>query len=110
MNVLAQIEGQDTQGFIENNILLNESLMSSFQETPNHIGVFHINASSIEFETWTAARDIITFSNSGTILNDSTFVISKRVNNDFGESESENITYHFQEFSPKPDSTNTFIK
>jgi len=103
-------KGQDTLDFIQNDILLDNDLMSRLWSTPTNIGVFHINASSIEFETWEAGRDIITFSNFGTILNDSTFVITREVNNDAGESTSLNLTYHFQEFSPKPDSTNSFIK
>jgi hypothetical protein len=110
MNVYSRIESQDTLSFIENGILLNESLMSNFRNTPNHIGVFQINAKSIEFETWEAGRDIITFSNYGEILNDTTFLITKQVNNDTGKSESLNLTYRFRQFSPKPDSTNSFIK
>lgn len=110
MNVYTRIESQDTISFIENEILLNETLMFNFRNTPNHIGVFQINKESIEFETWEAGRDIITFSNYGKILNDTTFLITKQVNNDSGKSESLNLTYRFKQFSPKPDSTNTFIK
>jgi len=109
MNVFSRIESQDTLSFIENEILLNEALMSNFRNTPNHIGVFQINAKSIEFETWEAGRDIITFSNYGEILNDTTFLITKQVNNDSGKSESLNLKYRFRQFSPKPDSTNNFI-
>lgn len=104
------IEDHDTISYIENEILLNETLMHSFWNTPNHIGVFQINDNKIEFETWEAGRDIITFSHYGEILNDTTFIITKRVNNDSGKSYYENLTYKFKEFSPKPDSTNTFIK
>ena len=110
INVYTRVEGQDTLSFIENDILLNESIVSTFMNTPTNIGVFQINAESIEFETWEAGRDIITFSNSGEILNDTTFLITKQVNNDSGKSYSENLTYRFRQFSPKPDSTNTFIK
>ena len=109
MNVFSRIESQDTLSFIENEILLNEALRSNFRNTPNHIGVFQINAKSIEFETWEAGRDIITFSNYGEILNDTTFLITKQVNNDSGKSESLNLKYRFRQFSPKPDSTNNFI-
>jgi hypothetical protein len=46
----------------------------------------------------------------GTILNDTTFIITKLVRSD-GKHESEkNETYHFRLFSPKPDSTNNLIK
>lgn len=96
MNVYSRIESQDTLSFIENEILLNETLMSNFRNTPTHIGVFQINAKSIEFETWEAGRDIITFSNYGEILNDTTFLITKQVNNDTGKSYSEKLTYRFR--------------
>ena len=110
MNVFSRIKSQDTLAFIENEILLNEDLMSKFWNTPNHIGVFQINAESIEFETWEAGRDIITFSNYGEILNDTTFLIKKEINNESNKSETLNLKYCFRQFSPKPDSTNNFIK
>lgn len=110
INVFTRIEGHDTLSFIENDILLNESVISTFMNTPTNIGVFQINAESIEFETWEAGRDIITFSNYGEILNDTTFLITKQVNNDSGKSYSEYLTYRFRQFSPKPDSTNNFIR
>lgn len=110
INVYTRIERADTLSYIENDILLNESIISTFMNTPTNIGVFQIKTESIEFETWEAGRDIITFSNYGKILNDTTFLITKQVNNDSGKSESLNLTYRFKQFSPKPDSTNTFIK
>lgn len=110
MNVYSRIESHDTLSFIENEILLNEALMSNFRNTPNHIGVFQINAKSIVFETWEAGRDIITFSNYGEILNDTTFLISKQVNNESGATEAMSLTYRYRQFSPKPDSTNAFIR
>ena len=108
-HLFAQIESHDTLNYIENEILLDKALMRSFWNTPNHIGVFQINGKSIMFETWEVARDITTFSNFGEILNDTTFLITNQVNNDSGKSYSENLTYRFRQFSPKPDSTNTFI-
>jgi hypothetical protein len=110
INVYTRVEGQDTISYIENEILLNESIISTFMSTPTNIGVFHINTESIEFETWEAGRDIITFSNYGEILNDTTFLITKQVNNDSGKSETLNLIYRFREFSPKPDSTNNYVK
>jgi len=110
INVFSRIESLDTTKFIENEILLNGSLMSSFMNTPSHIGVFTINKESIEFETWEAGRDIITFSNYGKILNDTTFSITKQVNNDNSKSDILNLIYKFKQYSSKPDSTNNFIK
>ena len=110
IHTFVPIEGQNILDFIENEILLNEVLISRFWTTPTSIGVFQINAESIEFETWEAGRDVITFSNFGEIINDTPFLITKQVNNDSGTSYSENLLYRFKQFSPKPDSTNTFIK
>ncbi|HBF88408.1 MAG TPA: hypothetical protein DDX39_07160 [Bacteroidales bacterium] len=44
----------------------------------------------------------------GEILNDTTFLITN--SNYEGENYEINYKYHFKEFSPKPDSTNTFIQ
>lgn len=110
INVYTRVEDQDTLSFIENDILLNPSIISNFMSTPTNIGVYQINAPSIVFETWEAGRDIITFSNYGWILNDTTFLITKQVNNNTGTATYDNLTYHFRQFSPKPDSTNAFIK
>lgn len=110
IHVYTRIDGQDTLRFVENNILLNESLINRFMNTPTSIGVFQINGESIVFETWEAGRDIITFSSYGEILNDTTFLITKQINNDSGKSTTMNLTFRFKQFSPKPDSTNTFIK
>lgn len=110
IHMFAQIEGQDTLCFIENEILLNESLMSTLWNMPTDIGLFKIETEAIELETWVAGRDITTFSFYGEILNDTTFLVTKWINNDSGKSYSENLTYRFKQFIPKPDSTNNFIK
>lgn len=110
MHLFERPESPDTIGFVENDILLNNTLLSRLWSTPSNIGVFQINKTTIEFETWMAGRDIITFSHYGQILNDTTFLLTKWTNNDSGKSYSEKLTYRFRQFSPKPDSTNTFIK
>lgn len=110
MHLFERPESQDTIGFIENEILLNNTLMSRLWSTPSNIGVFKTNKESIEFETWIAGRDITTFSHFGEILNYTTFLLTKWTNNDSGKTYLENLTYRFRHFSPKPDSTNTFIK
>lgn len=110
LHTFTRLKGKDTLGFIEKSILLNENLMSDFWNTPNKIGVFQVKNETIEFETWDATRDITTFSHLGEILNDTTFSLKRRVNNDIGKVFPLNLTYRFQQFSPKPDSTNTFIK
>ncbi|MBT3206885.1 MAG: hypothetical protein HN704_03280 [Bacteroidetes bacterium] len=99
---------EDTLIYIENEILLNEEYISDLKSTPQHIGVFQIRYPDIEFEIWEARTT--TFSNYGEILNDSTFIINKKMNNGTGNTYSVNLTYRFKQFSPKPDSTNNFVK
>jgi hypothetical protein len=110
INTWVKPVNSDTLSYIENEILINDAFINKIKSIPTHIGVFQINTKSIEFETWEVGRDIITFSNYGEILNDTTFLITKQVNNDSGKSYSKKLTYRFRQFSPKPDSTNTFIK
>lgn len=110
IHMYMRIERQDTLDFIENEFLLNNALISRLLNTPTHIGVFQIYTESIEFETWEAGRDITTFSHFGEILNDTTFLLKKRINNAQNKTFFENLTYRFKQFSPKPDSANNFIK
>lgn len=90
--------------------MLNDALISRLMNTPTHIGVFQINTESINFEIWEAGRNITTFSHFGKILNDTTFLLEKRINNIINKTFTENLTYRFKQFSPKPNSTNNFIK
>jgi hypothetical protein len=99
---------QDTLKCIENEILLNDSYIDKIKKEPSHIGTFQIMYPNIEFEVWEFRTD--PFSHYGTILNDTTFIINKRVNNRIKETYTENLIYKFVPFSPKPDSTNVFVK
>jgi len=73
--------------------------------------VFLINGNTIQYSGWStsvgggrpAGKCI------GMILSDTTFSITKSINSN-GAEFARNDLYHFRQFSPKPDSTNTFIK
>lgn len=54
--------------------------------------------------------DAPVYTKRGSILNDSTFVIKTVSEFDRKKTLPENTTYHFRQFSPKPDSTNKFIE
>ncbi len=110
IHLFAEMTSQDTFSFIENKILLDEPFLSRLWNTPTDVGVFKIEGESIEIESWMAAYDITTLSFYGEILNDTTFIISKWTDNEQGESHSVEWTYRFRQFSPKPDSTNNYIK
>jgi len=75
------------------------------------LGVFEINGTEIKHETWEAgsgcAKQTVIYS--GTILNDSTYVMTTFFNNYSNGTTALQDTFRFREFSPKPDSTNTFV-
>jgi len=77
-------------------------------------GVFLIENSNIKFEKWypSSGGGLPTYIREGNILNDTTFVITEVYRMKNGkkiEAEPHNETYYFKAFSPKPDSTQTFI-
>jgi hypothetical protein len=76
-------------------------------------GVHQIEGSNIKIEQWfPSEKPYRAYVREGVILNDTTFRITQRYRNQNGkktEVESENEVYHFKEFSPNPDSTNSFV-
>lgn len=78
-------------------------------------GIFIIEGSLIKFEKWypSNSRNLPAYIREGIILNDTTFKITKSYRMQNGkktETDKEDELYYFKHFSPKPDSTNTFIK
>ncbi len=82
-----------------------------------HYGVFKISKNQIKIERWlsgTGGAYPIQILN-GEVINDSTIKILQKIG-DYKYKKSNkpifnvNETYHFRPFSPKPDSTNKFIK
>jgi len=75
-------------------------------------GVFLIEDNNIQFERWDAGTGggLPTVKNSGYIENDTTFRITRIYRSDTKNEISGDWVYHFKQFSPKPDSTNVFIK
>ena len=74
-------------------------------------GVFQISDSVIEFEGWDSGEHLSkpTVKQYAKIVNDTTFCeCSKRPQK--GENVKLGNDFHFKQFSPKPDSTNRFIK
>lgn len=72
-------------------------------------GLFKIDSTIIQFETLQGGP-FRTYIDSGRIINDTTFVLIKRKSS-YGSYEIKlQGTYNFKEFSPKPDSTNIYIK
>jgi len=78
-------------------------------------GLFNIQGDSILIERWypSSGGPLPVYMRMGKVLNDTTFVITESYRMKKGkktEVDSESETYHFRQFSPKPDSTNIFIK
>jgi len=77
-------------------------------------GVFKIEGNKIFFERWYPSEPPYkAFVNAGDILNDTTFNITESYRMQNGEKskvQTENTIYHFKQLTPKPDSTNSFIK
>ena len=75
-------------------------------------GVFNIRGKDLIIERWTA--DAVKYKVkklTGTILNDTTFVITKWTGNYRGRTAADNArrdTFYYSPFYPKPDSTNVF--
>ena len=76
-------------------------------------GVFQIEGNQIKFERWYPSDPPLkSYMRTGEIINDTTFVISESYRMHKGkksEIKARKETYHFKQFSPKPDSTNTFV-
>jgi len=77
-------------------------------------GIHQIEGSSIKFERWyPSEKPYKAYVREGEIINDTIFTITESYrmkNGKKSEVESKNEVYHFREFSPKPDSTNSFIQ
>jgi len=73
-------------------------------------GIFLIEDNVIRLERLYLPSPISAYIWEGIILNDTTFHITKSYRSNGKEQRKENEIYHFREFSPKPDSTNVYIK
>jgi hypothetical protein len=72
-------------------------------------GLFKVDSTTIQYEMLYYGP-FRAFINSGDIINDTTFVITKRKASNSSEEITLDNTFHFKQFSPKPDSTNVYIK
>ena len=77
-------------------------------------GIFNIENDNIKFERWASGGGPFNaYMSEGKILNDTTFHITESyrlLNGEKTEFKIRNEIYHFKQFSPKPDSTNNFIR
>ena len=74
-------------------------------------GIFVIEGNNIKFERWyPKEKPYYAYVREGIILNDTTFHITKSYRSNGTNYSPEDEIYYFRKFSPKPDSTNNFIK
>jgi len=87
------------------------NLYDKMRNDKSRWGVFEVQSKTIRWSGWSTSvgGGLPSFECIGAIENDTTFRITKSVNSDGKEFEKNDI-YHFRQFYPKPDSTNTFIK
>ncbi|MBK7691064.1 MAG: hypothetical protein IPK62_04460 [Bacteroidetes bacterium] len=74
-------------------------------------GLYQIDGNAIKYEVFaskSAASCYYPVILTGTIINDTTIHFTNKTNSDGTDSKTINEIYHFKQFSPKPDSTNSF--
>ncbi len=75
-------------------------------------GVFTVRGNEITYECWVPVSQggFPTFTWKGDIQNETTFVMTSKRKSGNRNAETINEVYHFKQFSPKPDSTNNFVR
>ncbi|MFM2293387.1 MAG: hypothetical protein RIS29_3200 [Bacteroidota bacterium] len=89
---------------VDSLILMSKDLETALKKK-DHWGVFQISNNSLYIQQWgqnPTAIQYILYNHKYEIVNDSTLF--------FKNSDGDSTIYHFIKYSPKPDSTNTFIK
>lgn len=108
-------------GIKGNNNLNNQDYLAKYiaesktyinRENRTDWGVYIIDGNRIAFEKWepSSGGGSKTVVRKGKVLNDTTFVITEKLNHYDGKIYHVQDTFRFRAFSPKPDSTNRFIK
>ena len=92
--------------------VIREFINRSHDSKKQSWGIYVIRDNTIQFERYYITDDTKkrSYVREGTILNDSTFHITTSFRSGGSEQSKKNEIYHFRQFSPKPDSTNNFIK
>jgi hypothetical protein len=98
---------QDAENYIIKEFLLN----NGYKKYADSWGVFEIKNNYIRFEHFVGFHfSYLVYTYEGMINNDTTFTIIRSYRVDGSEMKYLNEVYHFHQFSPKPDSTNKWIK
>jgi hypothetical protein len=93
------------------NTMRDAEILAKIKSNKDRWGVYRIEGNKILMEKWYPSdRPLDAFLKTGTILNDSTFLLNTVSEPDGNKKEVINEVYRLRKFSPKPDSTNMFIK
>jgi hypothetical protein len=97
---------------INNSVLINE-MTNNMKQYKYNWGLYQIESNKIIFEQWVAGTfPLQVYTYEGDIINDTTFLIKEYYYLKNGQKKNNyqlESTYHFKKFSPKPDSTNSFV-
>ena len=96
-------------GYAYNDIVNSDSLVFEldYKKAPiYYYGLFQIKQNKVIIENWGAGVENQSYLREGKILNDTTFILYNKDGNLILQDE----IYHFKQYSPKPDSTNKYIK
>ena len=103
-------DSPDGNAFLENNFI-NSAYITAEKDRQTAWGLFTVNNNNIRLEHWLAGEGPLkAYIKSGTIINDSTFKITKVERQDGTETIAVNETYSFKKITAKPDSSNRFVK
>ena len=84
--------------------------IQSDDDTPRyHWGLFHVTRDRIKFERWYPAEYVAAYIRSGSILSDTTFVITESRRSGGEDVRQRDELYRFRAFNPKPDSTSRYL-
>lgn len=89
-----------------------DEYINSAHKSKTHWGVYIVRGRNLSIEKWepSSGGGMKTVIRSGTILNDTTFILTERFNHYNNKEDAIQDTFRFHQYYPKPDSTNRFIK
>ena len=102
--------GRDLAGFEE--LFHGKEFVEGEKDNPFCWGLYEIRNDTINYESNTSYGQpwFYVYKTSALIKNDTTFHVFERMRSNGTEKEELDYSYHFKQFSPKPDSTNNFFK
>ena len=112
-NGIVKSGGSYSQFFEDNKEIQMVSFYNKFSPKSNW-GVFIVNGNTLQYERWIGSSSsqpmVYLIRKTGSILNDTTIHFTEEYWSERKETSQINEVWHFKQFSPKPDSTNAYIK